>query len=51
MDELYKLMSKKLDDMRKEQKTEITLDYADASKLFRLVCYMCQIRFIVDGME
>lgn len=44
-------MKNKLEEMRKEKKTEITMDFADAAKLFHMVCYVRQIRFIVNGME
>ena len=51
MDEMYDYMKMKLDEMRKEKKTEITMDFAEFAKLFQMLCYVRQIRFIVEGME
>lgn len=44
-------MKKKLEEMRNEKKTEITMGFAEAAKLFHILCYVRQIQFIVDGME
>ena len=51
MDEMYEYMKTKLEEMRKEKKTEITMSFADAAKLFQIICYVRQIRFIMEGME
>lgn len=51
MDEMYEYMKNKLENMRKEKKTEITVDFAEAAKIFQLICYVRQIRFIVEGMD
>ena len=51
MDEMYDYMKQKLEEMRKEKKTEVTMDFAEFAKLFQFVCYVRQIRFIVNGME
>ena len=51
MDEMYEYMKTKLEEMRKEKKTEITMNFADAAKLFQIICYVRQIRFIMEGME
>jgi len=51
MDEMYDYMKMKLEEMRKEHKTEITIDFTEFAKLLQIVCYVKQIRFIVEGME
>lgn len=51
MNEMYEYMKNKLEEMRKEKKMEITMGFAEAAKLFHLVCYMRQIRFIIEGTE
>lgn len=51
MNEMYEYMKNKLEEMRKDKKMEITMGFAEAAKLFHLVCYMRQIRFIIEGME
>ena len=51
MDEMYELMKRKLDEMRKEKKTEVTMDFAEFASLYQLICYMKQIKFIVEGMK
>ena len=50
MDEMYDYMKTKLDEMRKNKSLSVNMDFAEFARLFQLVCYLKQIKFIVDGL-
>lgn len=49
MDRLYEYMKQKLDEMHTKKATEIVVDYDEFAKLYQLICYMKQIRTIVNS--
>lgn len=50
MDEMYDYMKQKLEEMRENNTMTISMDFAEFARLFQFVCYMKQIKFIVDGL-
>lgn len=51
MDELYQYMKKKLEEMRGSLSTTIPVDYVEFAKMYQLVCYMKQIKSIVNDLD
>ena len=51
MDSLYEYMKQKLKEMRDEKASEIPVGFAEMSKIFQLVCYVRQIRVMIDDVE
>ena len=51
MDEMYDYMNRKLDEMRRKGETKIVVDFVDFAKMYELVCFMKQIRHIINGNE
>ena len=51
MDELYEYMKEKLESMRRQGDGRVEIDMDHAFRLFHTVCYMKQIRGIVEFQE
>ena len=51
MDELYEYLKWKLDVMRKDGSNKVVIDSEHALRLFHTVCYMKQIRMIVEFQD
>ena len=51
MDEMYKMLKSKLEEMRKEKIPVTSLSFAEASMLYQLVCMMRQIKEIADWCD
>ena len=51
MDELYEYMSKKLEEMRERRTTSVSVDYVEFAKLYHLVCYMRQMKMLINGIN
>ena len=51
MDELYELLKQKLDCMRSVSSENITFDFSEVSKLFQFVCFMKQVKELVNWGE
>lgn len=51
MDELYAFLKYKLEEMRKEKKDTVEIDYHKIAQMYQVVCFMKQIREIVDWGE
>ena len=51
MDELYGYLKEKLEQMRKQKDSEIWIDMDHAFRLFHTVCYMKQIRGIIEFQD
>ena len=50
MDEMYDYMKTKLEEMRKNKLLSVNMDFAEFARLFQLVCYLKQIKYIMDGL-
>jgi len=48
MDELKKLLKQKLEIMREEKDDAIYFDYYEVAQLYQVVCFMQQIKDIVN---
>ena len=48
MDELYAFLKYKLEEMRKEKKDTVEIDYYKVAQMYQVVCFMKQIGEIVD---
>ena len=48
MDELYAYIKQKLEEMRKEKKDIVEVDYFKMVQIYQAVCFLKQIREIVD---
>jgi hypothetical protein len=48
MDELYEYMKKKLKEMQETREARVEIDCVEFMQLIKLVCYMRQIRLIVE---
>ena len=48
MDEIYVYLKSKLDEMRKEKKDTVVMDFQKVAELYQIVCFMKQIRTIVN---
>ena len=51
MDELYEYMRESLEDMRKSGDDVVTIDMNHAFRLYHTVCYMKQIRGIIEFQD
>ena len=51
MDELYGYLKEKLEQMRKQGKSQVEIDMDHAFRLFHMVCYMKQIRGIIEFQD
>lgn len=51
MDEMYKMLKRKLEEMRKGRFTETGFSYEEVSRLYQLVCMMKQIIEIADWCD
>jgi uncharacterized protein (UPF0262 family) len=51
MDEPYEYMKERLEQMRERGEDKVKIDMEHAFRLFHTVCYMKQIRGIIDFQE
>ena len=51
MEELYEYIKGKLDEMYKSQESTITIDMNHAFRLYHNICYMKQIKSIIQFQE
>lgn len=51
MDEMYEYLKKKIEEMHRKSETIATLDYAEIAKLYQMVCFMMQIKKIVNWWD
>lgn len=51
MDELYEYMKERLDLMRKIGSSKVPIDMDHAFQLFHMICYMKQIRGIIEFQD
>lgn len=51
MDELQARLKMKLDEMQKEGKTNIAMDFSDVARIYQLICMMKQIANIVEWCD
>ena len=51
MNELYELLKQKLETMRKEKEGYVEFDYNEVSQLFQFVCFMKQVKELVNWGE
>ena len=51
MDELLKMLKRKLDEMRRESKPVTTFDFNEVSQMYQIVCLMKQIKDIADWSD
>ena len=51
VDEMYKLLKEKLKAMRDENDDSTIFDYYEVSQMFQFVCFMKQIKEIVEWGE
>ena len=51
MEELYEYIKGKLDEMYKSQESRITIDMNHAFRLYHNICYMKQIKSIIQFQE
>lgn len=51
MNELYELLKKRIDAMRDEGRTTIIFSFNEVSKLFQFVCFMKQVKELVNWGE
>lgn len=51
MNELYDLLKNKLFEMRIEKSDEVKFNYEEVSSLFQFVCFMKQVRELVNWGE
>ena len=51
MDELYEYMKEKLESMRRHGEDRVEIDMDHAFRLFHMVCYMKQIRGIIEFQD
>lgn len=51
MDELYEYMKEKLESMRRQGEDRVEIDMDHAFRLFHTVCYMKQIRGIIEFQD
>lgn len=51
VDEMYELLKKKLHVMRDEKDDSIHFDYFEVAQMYQLVCFMKQIKEIVEWGE
>lgn len=51
MNELYELLKQKLIDMRAYKSSSIEFDYSEVSELFQFVCFMKQVKELVNWGE
>ena len=48
MDEMYEYIGKKLDEMLANKALTVTIDFSHLANMYQLVCYMKQIRRIIN---
>ena len=48
MDELYVYLRQKLDEARKNKTDHVEIDFDKLAKMYQILCFMKQIRNIVD---
>ena len=51
MNELYELLKQKLDTMRDRGDTHIQFGYEEVSQLFQFICFMKQVKELVNWGE
>ena len=51
MNELYELLKRKLEEMRKGKCETVTFNYAEVSQMFQFVCFMKQVKELVNWGE
>ena len=51
MDEMYRKIKSKLEEMRKDGKPITSFSYEEVSRLYQLVCMMKQIKEIADWCD
>ena len=51
MNEMYELLKEKLNSMRNVGADDIAFSFQEVSKMYQLVCFMKQIKEIMDWME
>ena len=51
MNELYELLKKRIDAMRSEGRTNIVFSFEEVSQMFQFVCFMKQVKELVNWGE
>ena len=51
MDDLYDYMKSKLEEMRSNRELAVSVDYVEFARLYQLVCFMKQIKTLVNGLD
>ena len=51
MEEVYQILKDKLNEMHKDNMTNVLVDYADIAKFYPMVCFMMQIKKIANGWD
>ena len=51
MNELYELLKQKLEEMRKGKCETVTFNYEEVSQMFQFVCFMKQVKELVNWGE
>ena len=51
MNELYELLTKKLQEMRTFHANSVDFDFQEVSQLFQFVCFMKQVKELVNWGE
>ena len=51
MDKMYVYLKEKLDEMRKNQDTTIEVDFKTLAEMYQIVCFMKQIKEIMDWVK
>ena len=51
MDELYRMLKKKLDDMRTKGEPMVGFTFDEVARIYQLVCLMKQIKNIADWCD
>ena len=51
MNELYELLKKRIDAMRSEGRSNIVFSFEEVSQLFQFICFMKQVKELVNWGE
>ena len=51
MDEMYVYLKEKLNKMRKNQDTTTEVDFKTLSEMYQIICFMKQIKEIMDWVK
>ena len=51
MEEIYKMLNDKFNEMKEKGKTEIAISFQELARLYQMVCLMKQIKGIINWEE